>query len=86
MIRNNVVLPEPLSPRTVRNSPSAISSEMSRNTRDLPNDLAILRIERRLCVLVIVEGCFESACATVAIVCSARCLALAANLLAIALL
>src|SRR6476661_7328186 len=44
MIRSNVVLPEPLSPRMVRNSPSATCREMLRNTGFFPNHLAILRM------------------------------------------
>src|ERR1700687_5444972 len=44
MIRNSWVFPEPLSPRMVRNSPSATCSEMSRSTAVLPNDFARLRI------------------------------------------
>ena len=44
MMRSSVVLPEPLSPRMVRNSPSATCSEMSRSTGFFPNDLATLRI------------------------------------------
>ena len=44
-IRSSVVLPEPLSPRMVRNSPSAISSEMSRSTMFLPKCLATERME-----------------------------------------
>src|SRR5579862_1565914 len=44
MMRSRVVLPEPLSPRMVRNSPSATCSEMSRSTAVLPNDLARFRI------------------------------------------
>src|ERR1700738_1068020 len=47
MILSSVVLPEPLSPSTVRNSPSAISREISRSTRFLPNFLAKLRMLRR---------------------------------------
>src|SRR5580704_17064210 len=45
MIRNSVVLPEPLSPRMVRYSPSAICREISRSTAVRPNDLASLRME-----------------------------------------
>src|ERR1022692_3715337 len=44
MMRSKVVFPEPLSPRMVRNSPSATSSEISRNTGLPPKDLARLRI------------------------------------------
>src|SRR4029077_16300005 len=44
MMRSSVVLPEPLSPRMVRNSPSATCSEISRSTAVLPNDFARLRI------------------------------------------
>ena len=44
MMRSRVVLPEPLSPRMVRNSPSATCREMSRSTAFLPNDLATLRM------------------------------------------
>src|SRR5208282_410518 len=46
-ILSSVVFPEPLSPRMVRNSPSAIFSEMSRSTMCLPKCLATLRIESR---------------------------------------
>src|SRR5262249_45354831 len=46
-MRSSVVFPEPLSPRMVRNSPSAISREMSRRTTFLPKLLATERIERR---------------------------------------
>src|SRR5437879_4529128 len=45
-IRNSVVLPEPLSPRIVKNSPSAISKETSRNTTFLPKVFATLRMLR----------------------------------------
>ena len=44
MIRSSVVLPEPLSPRMVRNSPSAISSETLRSTALRPKLLATLRM------------------------------------------
>src|ERR1700675_4274782 len=44
MMRRRVVLPEPLSPRIVRNSPSAISSETFRSTVLRPKDLATLRM------------------------------------------
>src|SRR5258708_30093124 len=44
MIRSSVVLPEPLSPRIVRNSPSAISSETLRSTALRPKVLATLRM------------------------------------------
>src|SRR6478609_8872777 len=47
MMRNRVVLPEPLSPRMVRNSPSATCREMSRSTAFFPNDLATLRMSSR---------------------------------------
>ena len=40
-----VVLPEPLSPRMVRNSPDATSSVIPRNTGRLPNRLITLRME-----------------------------------------
>ena len=43
-IRNSVVFPDPLSPRIVRNSPSATCSEISRNTAFFPKVLATLRI------------------------------------------
>src|SRR5262249_30039957 len=58
MIRNSVVFPEPLSPRIVRNSPSAMSSEMSRSTTLLPNALATLRM--------LSSGAFTAGCAFVA--------------------
>src|SRR5208282_1170489 len=45
-ILSSVVLPEPLSPKMVRNSASAISSEMSRRTTFLPKCLATERMER----------------------------------------
>src|SRR6201987_874393 len=44
MMRRSVVLPDPLSPRTVRNSPSAISRETSRSTTVCPNVLATFRM------------------------------------------
>src|SRR5579863_3140757 len=44
MMRSNVVLPEPLSPRMVRNSPSAISSETFRSTVLRPKAFATLRM------------------------------------------
>jgi len=44
MIRSNVVFPEPLSPRMVRNSPSANYSDTSRKTTLRPNALAMLRM------------------------------------------
>src|SRR5437667_6238007 len=47
MIRSNVVLPDPLSPRMVRNSPSATSREISRNTTCLPNCLDTDRTLKR---------------------------------------
>src|SRR5882724_392394 len=47
MMRSSVVLPEPLSPRTVRNSPSATCSEISHSTAVLPNDFARLRISSK---------------------------------------
>src|SRR5258708_1791853 len=43
-MRSRVVLPDPLSPRMVRNSPSAISSETLRKTAWRPNVLATLRM------------------------------------------
>src|ERR1700723_3921010 len=46
-ILRRVVLPEPLSPKMVRNSPSAISREISRNTIFLPKCFATERIETR---------------------------------------
>src|SRR5579871_6931198 len=39
-MRSRVVFPDPLSPRIVRNSPSATSREISRNTLFLPKVLA----------------------------------------------
>src|SRR5437773_2789669 len=60
MMRSRVVLPEPLSPRMVRNSPSATCSEMSRSTGVFPNDLATLRISSRevvaVCIASVVAG------------------------------
>src|ERR1700751_2272499 len=43
-MRRSVVLPDPLSPRMVRNSPSAISRETSRNTAFRPKVLATFRM------------------------------------------
>src|SRR5450755_4969076 len=48
MIRSSVVFPEPLSPRMVRNSPSAISSETLRSTTLRPKVLATLRMLSRV--------------------------------------
>src|SRR5579872_1912974 len=47
MRRRSVVLPEPLSPRMVRNSPSSTCREMARSTGSLPKLLATARIESR---------------------------------------
>src|SRR5713226_5204519 len=47
MMRSSVVLPEPLSPRMVRNSPSATSREISCSTTCLPNCLETDRMLRR---------------------------------------
>src|SRR5262249_3811266 len=49
----------PLSPSTVRNSPSAISREMSRSTTLLPNVLATLRM--RSSVAFALDCAFEAA-------------------------
>src|SRR5207244_9284399 len=48
MMRSRVVFPDPLSPRTVRNSPSAISREMLRRTGVGPNDFATSWMLRRV--------------------------------------
>src|SRR6266851_8957844 len=47
MMRSSVVLPEPLSPRMVRNSPSATSREILLSTTCLPNCLETERMLRR---------------------------------------
>src|ERR1700752_1572463 len=44
MMRRSVVFPDPLSHRMVRNSPSAISRETSRNTGFRPKVLATFRM------------------------------------------
>src|SRR5579862_7829122 len=46
MRRRRVVLPEPLSPRIVKNSPDATSSEMSRRTGREPKCFTTSRIDR----------------------------------------
>src|SRR5713226_1950600 len=46
-MRSSVVLPEPLSPRMVRNSPSATSREILLSTTCLPNCLETERMLRR---------------------------------------
>src|SRR5581483_6656327 len=48
MRRRSVVLPEPLSPRMVRNSPSSTCREMARSTGSLPKLLATWRMESRI--------------------------------------
>src|SRR5438128_11905603 len=56
MMRNSVVLPEPLSPKMVRNSPSPISSDISRKTTCFPNRLAIVRMLSRGAVGIVVRS------------------------------
>src|ERR1700680_4640495 len=82
MIRNSGVFPEPLSPRMVRNSPSAICREMSRSTGFFPKDLATLRMTSRGCTpdlseraaagSVVVAMCFSSAAVPAAVVGASR--------------
>ena len=62
MMRSSVVLPDPLSPRMVRNSPSATSREISRSTAVFPNDFATLRMSSNGRTEIAAGGCGGFVC------------------------
>src|SRR6516165_11982089 len=68
MILSNVVFPEPLSPRIVRNSPCATSKEMVRRTGFAPKDLATLRTDNSAARSVVWREGVGAACVTVCMV------------------